>query len=789
MSKSNIVLCNYNDYFSRKINDKLTFDGYCSLDGAIYDDKEYNFIPGNGVNTEFVYNYNLNEIDDDILPNYFVEKHLTSTYEEIITRWFIVDSTRTRNGQYRLILKRDVITDFYSTFSKDKFFIQRATVPTNNPLIFNQENIRVNEILTSRTELPDASGVSWIVGFVAPHEDGQTWDSSNITGTIKHNESAQSYTNVDALKNALFGSKKVITKLTVQFSIYRPDVDVNVQYQCFQFVVNWKTKTVAAHSDNNKNYFIMPFEEYTAMCLQEDNILNAAMKQIGTDSYMMYEDFEKLTDQYNNKMVSIDGTKYKPTYKVSDDTNYTYVNVSMNDTLYLTMKELLNMDVKGDGNKIVSFFYTYRDIEIELGSSVGASNNPYIESIVSRPHLNDAPYDMFCIPYKDQYGIGICYTFEHNGSYITKIQSPAVSMSIANAISRIGQSAVYDVQIVPYCPILDDASMSDPTTINTTLLSNYNYIKQENMTIPIGVVIWCTSSSFKTVINKSISWEDTKLATITDKYRICSNNYNGAYEFNPMQNGSIGINKFYVNGTYLPYQSWIRIRPEFAYLNGLEATENDSRGLILQGNLSITRVGDSWQQYQLNNINYEAIFNRGIKNAKINQKWNQIQNGISAIGAGVGAGVASGVALANPIAGAALGVTSAIAGIGDMAINQKLFNESISYQKDMYEMNIGNIQAQPDTLSKVTAINIDTRPFPFIEYYTCTDEEKEYVKNKLEIEGMSVGITDYLYNWITIDTSFVKAVMITSSDTTTSTQIKVAFSEEFSKGVYMKELK
>lgn len=200
-------------------------------------------------------------------------------------------------------------------------------------------------------------------------------------------------------------------------------------------------------------------------------------------------------------------------------------------------------------------------------------------------------------------------------------------------------------------------------------------------------------------------------------------------------------------------------------------------------------MGDTWQQYQLNNINYEAIFNRGIKNAKINQKWNQIQNGISAIGGGVGAGVASGVALANPIAGAALGVTSAIAGIGDMAINQKLFNESISYQKDMYEMNIGNIKAQPDTLSKVTAINIDTRPFPFIEYYTCTDEEKTYVKNKLETEGMSVGITDYLYNWITSDTSFVKAVMITSVDTTTSTQIKVAFSEEFAKGVYMKELK
>lgn len=788
MSKSNIVLCNYNDYFSRKINDKLTFDGYCSLAGAIYDDKEYNFVPGNGVNTEFVYNYNLNEIDDDILPNYLVEKHLTSTYQEIMTRWFIIDSTRTRNGQYRLILRRDVISDFYSTFSKDQFYIQRATVPTDNPLIFNQENIRVNEILTSRTELSDASGVSWIVGFVAPHEEGQTWDSSKIEGTIKHNESSKSYTSVDALKTALFGSKKIITNLTVKINVMK-DVDIQALNVILNFNINLKSKTHKEKPSTESNRFVMTAEEHNELIRNEDNILDAAIKQIGTDSYMMYEEFEKIAEQNNSKMVSVNGTKYKPYYEVSDDKNTISKEIGTNDMLYLTIKELLNMDVSGDANKIVSITYTYCEIEVELGSQVEGSSNPYIESIAARPHLNDAPYDMFCIPYKDKYGIGMNYSFMYNGSQVTKIQRPEISMSIANAISRIGQTAVYDVQIVPYCPIFSDAALADPTTIDTTLLSNYNYILQEDMKIPMGVVIWCTSSSFTTVINKSISWEDTKLATITDKYRICSNNYNGAYEFNPMYNGSIGINKFYVNATYLPYQSWIRIRPEFAYLNGLEATEKDSRGLILQGNLSITRVGDTWQQYQLNNINYEAIFNRGIKNAKINQKWNQIQNGISAIGGGVGAGVASGVALANPIAGAALGVTSAIAGIGDMAINQKLFNENISFQKDMYEMNIGNIQAQPDTLSKVTAINIDTRPFPFIEYYTCTDEEKVYVKNKLETEGMSVGITDYLYNWITVDTSFVKAVMITSSDTKTSTQIKVAFSEEFAKGVYMKELK
>lgn len=789
MSKSNVVICNYNDYFSRKINDKLTFDGYCGLEGAIYDAKEYNFVPNNGVSTEFVYNYNLNEVDDNILPNYFVERHISDGIE-ILTRWFILDSYRTRNGQYKLSLKRDVVSDFYSTFKNDKFYIQRANASIDNPLIFNQEGIKVNEILTSRTELKDATGVSWIIGFVAPHEDGQTWDTNRITGQVKNNSSAKEYTSVDALKADLFSSKKVLTKVQVKIDLgYLGDLTQKTNYTSVYIILNKKNVSYKIQNEGAMdNYFMRRNSEANVYTKNNDEIIEAALTTIGTDGYMKYADYENIVSTYNGKAVSINGTKYKPEYTVSDTSTKETIDVSSNDNLFLVIRNIVEDKIVGNKNKIVDVTYYYNDIDVNLGSSIEKDTSPYIETIANRPHLNDAPYDMFAIPYKDELGAGMYYSFDYNGKIVTRLTSPQKSMAIANAIARVGQSAVYDIQIVPYCPILDDMALADPTTINTTLLTDYNYILQENMKIPMGVVIWCNSSSFKTVINKKIEWEDNKLSSICDKYRLCSNNYNGAYEFNPMANGTSGVERFYVNGTYLPYQSWVRIRPEFSYLNGLPASEKDSRGLILQGNFSITRVNDTWQQYQLNNINYEAIFNRGIKNAKINQKWNQIQNGIGAIGGGAGTGVAAGVALANPIAGVALGATSALAGIGDMAINQQLFKESISYQKDVYEMNIGNIQAQPDTLSKVTAINVDTRQFPFIEYYTCTDEEKEYVKNKLETEGMTIGITDNLANWITTDTSFVKATMITSDDSTTSTQIKVAFSEEFAKGLYMKEL-
>ena len=40
-------------------------------------------------------------------------------------------------------------------------------------------------------------------------------------------------------------------------------------------------------------------------------------------------------------------------------------------------------------------------------------------------------------------------------------------------------------------------------------------------------------------------------------------------------------------------------------------------------------------------------------------------------------------------------------------------------------MQLGNIKAQPNSLAKTSAFNIDTRKFPILEYYTCTETEKQ----------------------------------------------------------------
>ena len=56
----------------------------------------------------------------------------------------------------------------------------------------------------------------------------------------------------------------------------------------------------------------------------------------------------------------------------------------------------------------------------------------------------------------------------------------------------------------------------------------------------------------------------------------------------------------------------------------------------------------------------------------------------------------------------------------------------------------------PDTISKIDAFNNVFALWPIIEYYTCTEEEKKAVANKIAYNSMSVGrigkIKDFIGN-------------------------------------------
>ena len=101
------------------------------------------------------------------------------------------------------------------------------------------------------------------------------------------------------------------------------------------------------------------------------------------------------------------------------------------------------------------------------------------------------------------------------------------------------------------------------------------------------------------------------------------------------------------------------------------------------------------------------------------------------------------------VIGGVLGTgASLVGGIMDVNMQQALRNEAVDFARDNFGFQLGNIKALPNTLNKVSSIVANSKLFPFVEYYTCTNEEREAFDNKLKYNGMTIGrigkIEDFL---------------------------------------------
>ena len=178
------------------------------------------------------------------------------------------------------------------------------------------------------------------------------------------------------------------------------------------------------------------------------------------------------------------------------------------------------------------------------------------------------------------------------------------------------------------------------------------------------------------------------------------------------------------------------------------------------------------------------MFNREIQNMEVTHKYQMIQGGVQAI-AGVAQGAVSGAALGGVGGAIAGGVASLAGGIADQVINQKLYNEALDYKTDLYNMQLGNIKAQPNSLAKTTAFNIDTRKFPILEYYTCTEQEKQAAANKIAYNGMTVGRIGTINEFLQPDYSYIKGKLI-RLETIEDTNYLNEIASEIYKGVFIK---
>lgn len=96
-----------------------------------------------------------------------------------------------------------------------------------------------------------------------------------------------------------------------------------------------------------------------------------------------------------------------------------------------------------------------------------------------------------------------------------------------------------------------------------------------------------------------------------------------------------------------------------------------------------------------------------------------------------------------------------------MDYDKEIFNMDISAQRQIFEYQLDNIQNQPDTIRKLTSINIDFRIFPFVEIYETTPQEKNIFEDNIRYNGMTIMVTGYIENYLKPDDeTFIQGTII-----------------------------
>ena len=933
-----LVLKGFNNYFNRIIKRYSTLDEYISHSESHYDFANINFNPNDGVTaTQILGSENQKDAggpelvplawEKDGNPDYIIayetEQVGIATVQVIRSRWFIVESVRTRNGQYSLKLKRDSIADHLETLLSAPAFIKKGTVSDDNPLVVNSEGITVNQIKSGETLLKDKTGSAWIVGYMAKNapsaniteqipDESQVYfetieniaselgiESSDLDAILTQNTNNPSYFINDNIEIVGWVNMADASPLEWRLIAGSQNFLNSISYNRFDSVSHSTTSDCFA-KEKNADYFSRL--QFTGMGTYWQNAVAPYVNTIKQNwrnytqhPFFTKEVFDYLTNlatngtfiykqgrYYKVKSGTIEGPKNTGDLYFSSAVVAPFSNICENFVNQWnedhpetpTRKSLLEMLNGGkifiNYNELISNFY--------LEEVSNTSDIPGITVTMSstRNAIQNQPYDMFAIPFSNITASDGVDDYDIYGDYAQKI-----AMALIKGLTN---SNVYDIQLLPYCPIpqiandnnidvsgltsgkdydwinykgdyldyktltqtssswllsatneysitfnaqsdlppdsidswgykyITSRTIIDETSSQSAAFSGTNFSVQlktisisvpplesvqvtiwwkekKNGTIHRQIIIYPKNNSFSVALDYKLTLKESmKIDSQTDLYRLVSPNYQGSFDFNVAKNGG-SVKGFIADCTYKPYTSYIKVSPNFSWLYG--SNYGDCRGLICGGDFSIGFLQDAWENYQLNNKNYQNIFNREIQNLDVNQGIQRTQQYLSGglniardtIAGGVGGGLATGSpfgAIAGAVAG---GVGSGVGYAADMNLMERGLQEQRQFSIDKFRMQLGNIQALPYTLTKVGAFNINSKVWPFLEYYTCSEQEKEALKMKIQYEGMTVGVVDILGNYMS--GGYVQADLIRNESVIDDSHLLDDIYIELTKGVYM----
>lgn len=765
----------YNNYYNTRLKPLKSIN---DIDYSfVQADTNLSFSPGDGVDTTFVLGTQRNPYDGTCDYVVYAEGN------DIISRWYIMDQPRLRQGQYKLTLKRDLIADFEEPINKASAFIERAILPSDSPFIFNQENISINKIKKQEIPLKDATGVSWIVGYVKKLTADQ--NITDITASAHADISSPSY----RLENQYINNGGT-------YRIPCNGVSGATSRNYYHIIYNsvedsWGYET--AGSGYQSYGFTIPYGKTLDAIVASfrTSFSTSGLTNYDTDSGIAFSQYRyDLVQSYSGKtyISPTDGGYFKCVVTNGSATN-NFTSTNMANSVNTFLASIGVPTTVDEVSVALNVSYCYWDRE---RTSVG---NYKVTIPASHLRTKDTPYDIFCMPYGD-------VTLTNSGAtgWQDVTVDKSLQLTLVQGIAEKLASNLLDLQLLPYCPIQSIKANSTGSTLSIGRTDTQGFtIITTNDNSKVSYLFWVTDASFSVEIVKHIAPSNYKMDNLISASRLVSPNFSGIYEFSVAKNN--GVNAFSVDCTYLPYRPYIHVAPVFNEYGLYGKDFNDPVGLVCGGDFSISYSSDRWADYVINNKNYDDIFNKEVKTQEalndIARKQATVQAVVGTI-QGAATGGFAGSQIAGPAgAGVGLGVgavASAAGGSADILYLREQQDLAIQLKKDLHGLQLDNIKALPSSLSKITAINANNKGFVMLEIYGCTDEEKTAVSDYICWNSMNVGvigkIEDYRGNsWNYLgkeDKGFIKAQILRLEDISDDYHVASTIAELLNKGWYFK---
>lgn len=724
------VLWNENSYFNRTIERKETVGDYTSSCDFFAQDRNVAFNIADGVMTTWVMNATLEyhqKLMEQKDPSYLLLVDNSTNEEAIISRWFITECVYNRSGQWTLQLRRDVVADYLPQTLAAKCLLERGPVSADDPLIHNEEEGTVNRIKRSETLLKDESGKAWIVGYLS--RDTSALDITSSTETMAD------YPELSDLGLAFINPADPSEGATFEAFPESPRFNVPTLFSAFgaaAFLIA-DGEVFGYREEILLNSFVLTDSNAYASGWQPGamELARTITSSIYASQFGINEDFKDRTGLHDQEelraVISADGKIFHDSdsgkfYQLSVVSSVTDsqpgLELTANDekpALYFRIRQICaNVAESTSGVSANSNFVTigasYKTTRVTVSISEISPQGLLKMSIPSsRRNLVDAPYDMFCMPFSSD-------------------NLALAQALISQPLNEGEKKRIFDLQILPFCPRRDSF---DPAA-SALFVENEDYTKilesdgNGGWTDTGGRVLFCLKSSDTFFIEKAIYYfslfdspqKNIKVSEKCELFRLTSPNYASSFEFSVARNG--GVSSFRVDFTYRPISPYIHCAPFFSGLYG--GVNDDARGLICGGDFSVDVISDAWTEYQTQNKNYQNIFNTRIKALDDSHVFDRTRNIINSV-ASTAASAAAGAKFGGPAGAAASGGVAAATGLFNIAASESKYEIERSAQIDTFKLQLGNVIAVPDTLTKVSAYNVNNKYFPILEYYLCTPEE------------------------------------------------------------------